>query len=226
MSNKNNSEQLSRLIKIMATLRGPSGCPWDRKQTPESLKPYILEEAYEVLEAIDNANSHEICDELGDLLLQVVFVAQIFSEQDQFDFADVADSIATKLIRRHPHIFSDADAKDHAQQWENIKQQERSEHGKGNKLIDRIPRNLPALKKAAKVAKKMDTQSPETLAKKLHDRTKNIAEKRVKQKQQQLESELGEILFNVVQLTQQLNFDAEDLLRKKTLQMVEEIDAQ
>lgn len=226
MANKNDCEQLTKLIKIMATLRAPSGCPWDRKQTPESLKPYILEEAYEVLEAIDNANSHEICDELGDLLLQIVFLAQIFSEQDHFDFSDVADSIAKKMIRRHPHVFSDAAAKDHAQQWENIKQQERSEHGKGNKLIDRIPRNLPALKKATKVAKKMEIQSPEALVKKLHDRTKNITEKLIEKEQQQLETELGEILFNVVQLTQQLSFDAEDLLRKKTLQMVEEIDAQ
>jgi len=226
MSNKNNTEQLSRLINIMATLRAPSGCPWDRKQTPESLKPYILEEAYEVIEAIDNANSHEICDELGDLLLQVVFLAQMFSEQGQFGFSDVADSISTKLIRRHPHVFSDADAKNHAQQWEEIKQQERNKRGKGNKLIDRIPRNLPALKKATKVAKKMETLKTKVLAEKLLNRTKNIRDKLVGREQSQLEGELGEILFNVVQLTQQLNFDAEDLLRKKTMQVIAEIDAQ
>ena len=226
MSDKKNTEQLLRLIDIMAALRAPSGCPWDREQTPASLKPYILEEAYEVIEAIDNANSHEICDELGDLLLQVVFLAQMFSEQGQFGFSDVAESISTKLVRRHPHVFSNADATNHAQQWENIKQQERSKRGKGNKLIDRIPRNLPALKKATKVAKKMDIQSPEALTKKLHDRTKNIVEKLVEQEQQQLEAELGEILFNVVQLTQQLNIDAEDLLRKKTMQVIAEIDSQ
>ena len=226
MLDKKNSEKLLQLLDIMATLRAPSGCPWDRKQTPESLKPYILEEAYEVIEAIDGADSCEICDELGDLLLQVVFLAQIFREQGQFDFADIAESISTKLIRRHPHVFNNADPARHAQQWERIKQEERKTHGKGNRLSDRIPRNLPALKKATKVAKKTEMLDLENLTEKLQDDIKCIHELLKDTERSQLEKVLGETFFNLVQLTQQLNLDAEDLLRRKTMQVIEEIDAE
>lgn len=107
MNDERTARALLRLQHILAILRGPRGCPWDARQTTRSLKPYLLEEAYEVLDAIDRGDPEEICGELGDLLLQVVFHAQIFSEQERFDLADVANAINAKLERRHPHVFGD-----------------------------------------------------------------------------------------------------------------------
>ena len=226
MSNSNNAQHLLKLITIMETLRAPGGCPWDREQTPESLKPYILEETYEVLEAIDGGDSHEICDELGDLLLQIVFLAQIFSERGDFKFADVADSIVTKMVRRHPHVFGDADTATHAQQWENIKNEERNKRGKSNKLADRIPPALPALKRATKLAKKMDQQPPDIHLKEIEKTVAALAQQLNEKDAAPSDEKLGELLFNVVQLSTRLNLDAEDLLRKKTTQVIAEIDAQ
>ena len=225
MTEQNIPSEILNLVKIMATLRSPAGCPWDKIQTPETLKPYILEEAYELIEAIDTNDSVEICNELGDLLLQVVFIAQIFSEQNKFDLAEVAHSICTKLTRRHPHVFANASADEHAQRWEEIKQQERLECGKSNKLENRIPANLPALKKATKVAKKLNVEKPAThianiqhnfssLSKLIEEPTTNI---------KQSEIALAELLFNTVQLSHSLQIDAEDLLRKKTIQVMKEI---
>jgi MazG family protein len=226
MSDKNHAEQMSRLIDIMASLRSPQGCPWDREQTPESLKPYILEEAYEVIEAIDSRDELEIRDELGDLLLQVVFIAQIFTERGNFDFGAVADSIATKLIRRHPHVFGDADAASHAQRWESIKQQERRERGKGNKLGERIPKTLPALKMATQVAKKMEDQLPATLVDDILHNIQKISSHFEAETKLQLETAIGDILFGIVQMCNSCHLDAEDVLRKKTMQVIAKIDAE
>ncbi|MDX2481678.1 MAG: MazG family protein [Desulfuromusa sp.] len=226
MINQNPTEDILKLIEIMATLRSPGGCPWDKEQTPDTLKPYVLEEAYELLEAIDNGNTAEICDELGDLLLQVVFIAQIFSEQNKFGLAEVAQSICNKLIRRHPHVFAEANVNQHAQRWEEIKLQERSDRGKGNKLADRIPTNLPALKIATKVAKNITTKNPTTQITNLQHNflrlSQIIAEPTATQNQ--FESSLGEIFFNTVQLSNSLKIDAEDILRKKTMQVMLNFD--
>lgn len=226
MSSNENAQQLIKLISIMETLRAPGGCPWDQEQTPQSLKPYILEETYEVLEAIDSGDYQEVCDELGDLLLQIIFLAQIFSEQGHFGFSEIAKSISTKMIRRHPHVFSDGEAESHAQQWENIKKKERKKQGKSNKLADRIPQTLPALKRATKLAKKMEQQLPE---KHLSDieKTKAALLHHVEENGQiSLDEKLGELLFSVVQFSQMFNLDAEDLLRKKTTQVIKKMDSQ
>ncbi|NOQ41126.1 MAG: nucleoside triphosphate pyrophosphohydrolase [Desulfuromusa sp.] len=224
---KKTSRELLKLIDIMATLRSSDGCPWDQKQTPETLKPYILEEAYELIEAIDSGDTTEICDELGDLLLQVIFIAQIFSEQKKFGIAEVANSISCKLIRRHPHVFADANIEGHAKRWEEIKQKERSARGKGNKLAERIPNSLPALKKAAKVIRKIEKdETPATLILKLkndYSKLSRLTEKPVSV-MTQLETTLGEIFFSTVHLANSLQIDAEDLLRKKTMQVIKEID--
>lgn len=225
MAEQNIPSEILNLVKIMATLRSPAGCPWDKIQTPETLKPYILEEAYELIEAIDNNDSVEICHELGDLLLQVVFIAQIFSEQNKFDLAEVAHAICNKLTRRHPHVFANASADEHAQRWEEIKQQELLERGKSNKLEDRIPSNLPALKKATKVAKKLNVEKPATHVSNLQHNfsslSKLIEEPTANKKQYEIA--LGNLLFNTVQLSHSLQIDAEDLLRKKTMQVMKEI---
>ena len=226
MTEKKIATEILKLIEIMATLRSPDGCPWDQEQTPETLKPYILEEAYELIEAIDNGDIAEICDELGDLLLQVIFIAQIFSEQKMFGMEEVTHSISSKLIRRHPHVFADANVDGHAKRWEEIKQKERSAQGKGNKLADLIPTNLPALKKATKVVKKLNSESQETQILKLQQ---NLAKLSLQIEepasgQNQLESTLGEMLFGTVQLANSLQIDAEDLLRRKTMQVMATID--
>lgn len=226
MTTRNLSTEILNLVEIMAKLRSPSGCPWDKKQTPESLKPYIIEEAYELIEAIDSHDTTEIRDELGDLLLQVVFIAQIFSEQKLFGMAEIAHSISSKLIRRHPHVFADADANEHAQRWEEIKRQERSARGRGNKLANRIPVSLPALKKATKVAGEMDNESQEALVHKITQKFSKLSllTKESVTTKNQLESTLGDIFFQTVQLANTLQLDAEDLLRRKTMKVMTEID--
>ena len=226
MTVKTTTAEILKLTEIMATLRSPNGCPWDREQSPETLKPYILEEAYELIEAIDRNDVAEIRDELGDLLLQVVFLAQIYSEKNMFGLADVAHSISSKMIRRHPHVFSGDNADNQSERWDEIKKQERRSKGKGNKLADRIPTNLPALKKAAKVSAKMEENNSDAQIHKIQHEfsvLKDLTEKQTLS-HEQTEHILGEIFFSTVQLANSLNCDSEDLLRKKTIQVMAEID--
>ncbi|MCK4502177.1 MAG: hypothetical protein KAU22_04020, partial [Desulfuromonadales bacterium] len=160
------------------------------------------------------------------LLLQVVFMAQMFSEQNKFGLAEVAESISNKLIRRHPHVFGNANADDHAVRWQKIKQQERAAKGKGNKLADRIPANLPALKKAAKVAKSLDNNLQTIEVDKIHDilRQLSLVTADPIGSKNDLDKLFGNLLFGVVQLGNSLQLDAEDLLRKKTIEVIAEID--
>lgn len=145
-------KHISDLIDTMQHLRSEQGCSWDREQTPESLRPYILEEAYELVDAIDSGETDEILSELGDLLLQVVFLSQIFSERKLFEIGDVAEGINQKLLRRHPQIFNrDPTTKNHPD-WEQIKQGELAQKGKSTAFADRLPQNLPSLKMAYKIA--------------------------------------------------------------------------
>ena len=169
----------------------------------------------------------DIRDELGDMILQVVFLAQIYSELQEFDIAEVAHAINSKLIRRHPHVFADASHENHAQRWEEIKHLERTERGAGHTLADRIPNTLPALKKAAKVAKKIAAEPPKIKIDEILD-SYSLLSQLIDEKtasQSELEKLLAEILFTTTELTSALKVDAEDLLRKKTLQVIAEIDA-
>ncbi|WP_303722604.1 MazG family protein [Malonomonas rubra] len=215
------------LIDIMALLRSENGCPWDRQQTPESLKKHILEESYELLEAIDTDNPNDICDELGDLLLQIVFQAQIFSEKGNFDIADVAKSISEKLKRRHPHIFDDASYEGHEQRWEEIKRQERSEKGLPDTLAQRLPKTLPALKRCTKFAKKCPQKTSTEILAGMHMSLKNIGflTMEYKSKKSELEEEMSQLLLAACKLAAVINLDPEDLLRKKTSQLIYEIDS-
>jgi MazG family protein len=151
------AERFAHLVDVMARLRAPGGCPWDREQTPETLRPYLLEEVYEVLEALDRGDSDAIRDELGDLLLQVVFHAQLASEDGRFDVADVAHAIATKLVRRHPHVFGDVtvrDADEVVRNWRRIKAEERRAKGHDDDPFVAVPRALPALARAQAIGEK------------------------------------------------------------------------
>jgi len=151
------AERFEHLVDVMARLRAPGGCPWDREQTPESLRPYLLEEVYEVLDALDRGDPDAIRDELGDLLLQVVFHAQLASEAGRFDVGDVASAIATKLVRRHPHVFGDVtvqDADEVVRNWRRIKAEERRARGDGEDPFAAVPRALPALARAQAIGDK------------------------------------------------------------------------
>lgn len=226
MAEKTTTDALDELLEIMATLREPNGCPWDRQQTPQSLKPYILEEAYELLAAIDQGDPREICDELGDLLLQIVFQTQIFSESGTFTMADVAKAISSKLLRRHPHIFASAAYEGHQQRWEKIKLQERSERGQSNKIADRIPVTLPALKRAAKLQKtsaKSTQQITISAIIKQAERIENLQNTGPLNKAE-LEAGFGQLLFSITGLAQALGIDAEDALRLFTNHKIAEID--
>jgi len=228
MPTESTASPVAELIRIMALLRSENGCQWDRQQTPASLKKHILEEAYELLEAIDKGDPVEICDELGDLLLQVVFQAQIFAELGQFDIHQVAQTISAKLIRRHPHIFADASHEGHEQRWEQIKQRERKEKGQANGMAQRIPATLPALKRTAKLVKKTEQLDPEEILHQLQEQiallAPLLAEKRTAS--QELEGHLEQALLQLCRLTAAADLDPEDLLRRKTSQLIAEIDAQ
>src|SRR6266478_3673750 len=149
----------TRLVEIMARLRAPGGCPWDREQNFDTIKPYLLEETYEVMDAIDARDWEGLADELGDLLLQAVFFAQMASEEDRFDIADSLLAINSKLVRRHPHVFADDDAKtssDVLRRWDEIKANEKETKGEAppKGLLSGVPRSLPALVEAQKIAAK------------------------------------------------------------------------
>lgn len=212
---------VERLLNIMATLRSPNGCPWDAEQTPESLKPYILEETYEVLEAIDSGIPEAICEELGDLLLQVVFLARIFEEQGAFDLGDVAKVIADKLVRRHPHVFGDqppSDIKSLNAQWDRIKFSEKREKGESTMALGGVPRDLPALLRARKLGEKAcrsgfsDIDSVDFFGE-IRDGLDKLEQATKEGNQQAVETELGDILFAIVNFGRLEHVDAEEALR-------------
>lgn len=207
-----------RLIDIMARLRGPSGCPWDKEQTPQSLKPYLIEETYEVLEAIDRNDDSEIKEELGDLLLQVVFHAQIASEENRFTIDDVAEAIADKLIRRHPHVFGDtqADTPDEViKNWEAIKAKEKPD--KKASLLDGVPQHLPALLKARRLQEKaarvgFEWEHIADVAQKVREETEELIHARESGAIKKIQEEFGDLLFALVNLARFLKICPEEAL--------------
>lgn len=216
---------LKSLILTMETLRNPGGCDWDRQQSPESLKKYILEEAYEVIDAIDRGDAMEICEELGDLLFQVVFQTQIFSERGLFGMAEVAEAIDSKLRRRHPHVFASSSREDF--DWERIKQEERAEKGQSPQLESRIPQALPALKRAEKLAgilshSSSDAETVEPSSLKL---AKQMAQLPCPDAEQQdTDHALGDILYDLTTFANNLNIDAEEALRQAVDRRIKKYD--
>ncbi len=222
-----NMQEINRLIQIMQQLRSDRGCPWDRQQTPESLKSYLLEETYELLEAIDQNSAADIRDELGDLLLQIVFICQIYSERQAFDFNDVAGSIADKMVRRHPHVFADASPSNHAARWDEIKHQEREQQGKRHDLASRFPRELPALKASAKLIKKHGPSSADEAWTKILESSTALlsaAQSDTGGENTQTADTLGDLLYAVAQLAGTLRLDPEDILRQTNNRKIEHFD--
>jgi XTP/dITP diphosphohydrolase len=210
---------LQRLIEVVAKLRDPNGgCPWDLEQTPATLIPYVLEEAYEVVDAIRQGDSEAIADELGDLLLQVVLQAQIASESQQFDLAVVADTIAEKLIRRHPHVFGQVEVQDAAdvhRNWEAIKAQEEQAKTDTSLLtprLNRYARSLPPLTAAMKISRKAATIGFEwdTVAgvwDKFHEELGEFEQALRAETKEQQQAELGDLLFTIVNLARWYDLD-------------------
>jgi tetrapyrrole methylase family protein/MazG family protein len=215
------------LVEIMKKLRSPEGCPWDREQTHESLVPYLIEETYEVVDAIAKGNYENLKEELGDLLLQVVFHSQIASEEGKFTIDDVIDGICKKLIFRHPHVFGDRSdiktSKDVLEKWEEFKEKE----GKKRKsLLDGIPESLPALDYALKLQKKaakvgFDWEDFEGVKEKLLEEIEEIEESYKKGDKGKIEEEVGDLLFMVVNLARKLNVNPEMALRKANKKFVD-----
>jgi len=225
------AEWFEKLVAVQARLRAPKGCPWDREQTHQSLRTYLLEEAYEVLEALDTGNDAKFAEEMGDLLLQIVFHSQIAQEEGRFTVAEVIRGIHDKMIRRHPHVFGEARARNSAEvlrNWEQIKAEERrtsKEHGrKGSQgepasLLDGVSRALPATlegfqltRKASRVGFDWD-DSAGVLAKMQEERAE-LETALQAGGQQKIEEELGDLLFAAVNLARFLDVDPEIALKK------------
>lgn len=215
-------ELFQRLVGIMARLRGPGGCPWDREQTRESLRPFLLEEAYEVLEAIDEADVERLKEELGDLLLQVVFHAEVAAEQGEFRIEDVLEVIAEKLVRRHPHVFGTATAstaREVLHNWELQKRDERREKDAKASALDGVPKELPALLRAHRLQDKasrvgFDWREAGEVFEKVGEELSELKAAAQEGRQEQVEAELGDLLFALVNLSRFLQVNPEDALRK------------
>lgn len=224
--------QVERLLEIMAQLRDPeAGCPWDLKQDFSSIVPYTIEEAYEVADAIENGSMDDVKDELGDLLFQVVFYAQLGMEQKHFDFEMIAQTVADKLVRRHPHVFehqTQPSIETLKHNWEQVKQQERDiksmRHGEGGEdksILANVPKGMAPLIKANKIQKKcaevgFDWPDVEPVFDKVHEEIEEIQQalNEPVSDQAHIEEEVGDLLFAVANLSRHLGVDAQTALRK------------
>jgi nucleoside triphosphate diphosphatase len=213
---------LQRAAAIMARLRAPGGCPWDREQTFDTIKRHTLEETYEVFDAIERRAWPDLKDELGDLLLQVLFYAQMASEAGYFTLTDVAENLNAKLIRRHPHIFADTIATDSntvLRNWEQIKLEEKKSRPATTSLLDEIPRTMPATLEATKLGSKaakvgFDWPDASGLFDKLTEETTELRAEIDRADTDRIEAEFGDLLFTSMNLARHLHLDAESALRR------------
>lgn len=209
--------KFDQLVEIMTSLRGPNGCPWDQEQTHESLRPYLIEEAYEVLSEIDAGNMASLKSELGDLMLQVVFHAQIAAERSDFTIDEVILELNRKLIDRHPHVFGDEvveDAEQQTQRWETFKKRERA-----GSVLAGVPRAQPALSRAQRVQEKaaavgFDWREIRPVWDKIGEEIQELREAHSGGDSNHVEEEFGDLLFALVNVARFLNLNAEDSLRK------------
>lgn len=216
------AEALKRAAAIMAKLRGPNGCPWDREQTFDTIKRHTLEETYEVFDAIERRAWPDLRDELGDLLLQVLFYAQIATEAGHFTLTDVIDNLNAKLIRRHPHVFANAIATDPAavlRNWEQIKLEEKKGKPRTASILDDIPRSMPATLEASKLGSKasrvgFDWSDVAGLFEKLAEETAELQTEIDLANPERIEAEFGDLFFTMLNLARHLNVDGETALRR------------
>lgn len=207
------------LVRLMERLRGPDGCPWDRKQSLADLKPYVIEEAYEVVDAIDRNDRAALLEELGDFLLQAVFIAEITREEGAFDIADSITAIHDKLVRRHPHVFGEVEAEDAEQvlvNWERLKSEERKKENKG--VLSGVPGSLPALLRAGRLTEKaarvgFDWRRTEDVFEKVDEEIAELREAVASGRQESIEDELGDLLFTIANVARKVGVNAEEALQ-------------
>ena len=208
-----------RLVALVATLRGPDGCPWDRAQTRDSVSPYLVEETYEVMDAIRSGDVDELREELGDLLFQVLFHADMSQEAGDFDITDVADAIHDKMVHRHPHVFGDEVAEtpeEVLENWEALKAQEKTKAHRTS-ILDGVPRSLPALLRAHKVSKRaakagFDWERAEDVWHKVHEELDELKEALAEGDAAAAQDELGDLLFALVNLGRKMDLSADEAL--------------
>jgi MazG family protein len=207
------------LVQLMTTLRGPDGCPWDRKQTLPDLKPYVIEEAYEVVDAIDRDDRAGLLEEVGDLLLEAVFIAEITREEGTFDIFDSITAIHDKLVRRHPHVFGDVEANDAETvlvNWEKLKQAERQAENKS--LLAGVPQSMPALLKASRLTEKaarvgFDWRRTDDVFDKIDEEVAELREAVASGDTAHVQEEIGDLLFTIANIARKVNVNAEEALQ-------------
>lgn len=215
---------INRLLNVMARLRDPNGgCPWDLQQNFDSIAPYTVEEAFEVADAIARGERNELKDELGDLLLQVVFHSQMAAEEGSFDFHDVAGTIVDKMVRRHPHVFAESDSatpEEVSRDWETIKAAERAEKGEERpSALDGVPEGLPPMQRATKLQKKaarvgFDWRYPDSVVEQLHSELDELKDALAGMDQGHIDEEFGDVLFTLVNLARHVRVDTGQSLRR------------
>lgn len=217
-------KELCRLINLIRELRAPDGCPWDRQQKKEDIGKYILEEAYEVTDSLDDPDARALKEELGDLLFQILFLTEICAESDLFSLSDVMNGINEKMIRRHPHVFGDIkvnSVREVKNNWQKIKNEERNNKESGGNLFASIPRSLPALKRAQKITAiastyGFDWQDAHGVWEKVKEELQEFETALGTQNNVAMEEELGDILFTIVNLSRFFHVDSETALSKAT----------
>lgn len=231
-------DRFNRLVEVMRTLRSPDGCPWDREQTLESLRPYLLEETYEALDAIESGDSHDLKEELGDLLFEIVFLARVAEEAGAFAIGDAVEAVTNKLIRRHPHVFGDGararSAEEVLGRWQELKRDERAHAGRKPKTrLESVPRTLPALLRAYECSSRaasagFDWERAEDVLEKIREETDEIAravearrassgaEAGARAHDVEVEEEVGDLLFAIANLSRKLGVEPEAALRRAT----------
>lgn len=215
MSEPENLDRFETLVEIIARLRAPDGCPWDREQTHASLREFMLEECYEALEALDEGDTERLCDELGDILLQIMLHAQIAKETGEFDIKDVISGISEKMVHRHPHVFGSAevaDAEEVAHNWQALKNEEREE---GASLLDSVPKQMPALSYSYEIQRRVDQVGFEWedisgVIDKLAEEVSEFQQAEGKEKA----NEYGDLLFTLVNIARWMGIDSEIALRE------------
>lgn len=203
--------------EIIKALRGEKGCPWDKKQTPETLKKYLIEETYEVLEAIEKGEPNEIREELGDLLFLVLFIIYLYDEKNFFKLEELLYYTSQKMIRRHPHVFGEEKVKSAEEvvtSWQKIKEKE----GKGSSVLGNIPKSLPALQRAYRIGERaervgFDWEKPEEVLEKFEEELQEIRELLKTGKKEKLKEEIGDLIFTIANFSRKLNFNPEEALK-------------
>lgn len=211
-------DKIERIKHIVEALRGENGCPWDKRQTPKTIKNYLLEEAYELVDAIERGSHQAIKEELGDLLFLIVFLAYLYEEVGKFDLKNVIDTVEEKMIRRHPHVFGGVKVRDEREiriRWQKIKSEEKLQ----SSILDGIPKALPALMLAYKVGSRaatvgFDWQRAEDVILKVEEEIEEFKRALKQGNRDRIEEELGDILFSCVNLARLLNIQPEEALRK------------